>query len=100
MSDDFSVTKGQLTEWAESLLRINHHGALIQSELKAGNVERAADLAERARIRAWKILNELFECGAERPEGYRESGMAPGSARTDAERTTDGRNPSPDNNDA
>jgi hypothetical protein len=80
MSDDFSVTKGQLTQWAESLLRINHHGVVIQRELKAGNVEQAADLAERARLRAWKILNELFECGAERPEEYREAGTGSDSA--------------------
>ena len=79
MSDDFSVTRGQLTQWAESLLHITHHGAALQRELKAGNIERATDLAERARIRAWKILNELFECGAERPEGYRESGTGSGS---------------------
>jgi hypothetical protein len=85
MSDDFSVNAGQLTQWAESLLHITHHNAHIQRELKAGNVERAADHAEKARIRAWRILNELFECGAERPEGYRETGMGPGSALTDAE---------------
>jgi hypothetical protein len=83
MSDDFSVNRGQLTQWAASLLQINHHGVVIQRELKAGNVEQAADLAERARLRAWRILNELFECGAERPEGYRESGMGPDSARTE-----------------
>jgi len=90
MSDDFSVTRGQLTQWAESLLRISHHGVAIQRELKAGNVESAADLAERARLRAWKILNELFECGAERPEGYRESGTGADSALADTERVTDG----------
>lgn len=90
MSDDFSVTRGQLTQWAESLVRINHHGLAIQRELKAGNVEQAADLAERARLRAWKILNELIECGAERPEGYRESGADPDSARANTEGLTTG----------
>lgn len=74
MSDDFSVNRAQLTEWAQSLERINHHGLLIQRELKAGNIDQAADLAEKARLRAWKILNELFACGAERPEEFGESG--------------------------
>lgn len=90
MSDDFSVTRGQLTQWADSLLHINHHGVVIQRELKAGNVEHAADLAEKARLRAWKILNELFECGAERPEGYRESGTGSGSDVAHPEGMTDG----------
>jgi hypothetical protein len=27
-------------------------------------------LAERGRKRAWKMLNEMFECGAEKPHGY------------------------------
>ena len=78
MPEDFSVNRAQLTEWANSLVRINHHGLSIQRELKAGNIERAADLAERARVRAWKLVNELIECGAERPEGYREKLSDPG----------------------
>jgi hypothetical protein len=90
MSEDFSVTRGQLTQWADSLLHINHHGVVIQRELKAGNIERAADLAEKARLRAWKILNELFECGAERPEGYRESAMGRDSAPANSEAMSDG----------
>ena len=62
--------RSQLTSWAESLIHMNHHGTLVQREIAAGNPERASDLAERARKRAWKMLNELFECGAEKPEGY------------------------------
>lgn len=87
MSDDFDVTIAQLNEWAQSLERINHHGLVIQRELKAGNVEQAADLAEKARLRAWKILNELVACGAERPEEYRESAAGPDSG---AEGAADG----------
>ena len=49
---------------------MNHRGTLVQREIEAGNLERASDLNERARKRAWKMLNELFEYGAEKPEGY------------------------------
>lgn len=90
MSDDFSVTRGQLTQWAESLLHITHHNAQIQRDLKAGDVDGAVDHAEKARIRAWRILNELFECGAERPEGYRESGTSPGSSLSETESVANG----------
>jgi hypothetical protein len=70
MDDEIKIKKSQLTEWAESLLHINHHGTLVQREIAAGNTERASQLAERARKRAWKMLNELFEYGAEKPEDY------------------------------
>jgi len=74
MKEDVVISKAQLTEWAESLIHMNHHGTLIQSEISSGNTERASHLAERARQRAWKMLDELFEHGAEKPTGYREPG--------------------------
>ena len=70
MTDEITLSKSQLTEWAESLLHMNHHGTLIQREIDINNLERAAHLSERARKRAWKMLNEMFELGAEKPEGY------------------------------
>lgn len=81
MDDEIRIRKTQLTEWAESLIHMNHHGTLVQREIDASNLKRASQLAERARKRAWKMLNELFECGAEKPEGYCE----PDSADTDIE---------------
>lgn len=74
MSDEIKINKSQLTAWAESLIHMNHHGSLMQREIKAGNSERASQLAERARKRAWKMLNELFEFGAEKPDNYCEPG--------------------------
>jgi hypothetical protein len=70
MKNEIKISKVQLTEWAESLLHMNHHGTLIQREIASGNMERAAHLAERARKRSWRMLNEMFEYGAEKPEGY------------------------------
>ena len=70
--EEIKISKTQLTAWAESLIHINHHGTLVQQEIEAGNFERASHLAERARKRVWKMLNELFEHGADKPEGYRE----------------------------
>jgi hypothetical protein len=70
VEDEVTISRAQLTAWAESLIHMNHHGTLVQREIEAGNFERAADLAERARKRAWKMLNELFEQGAQKPEGY------------------------------
>ena len=70
MQDQIEISRFLLTEWAESLLHINHHGTLIQRELESGNIKRATDLAERARRRAWKLFNEMLEHGAEKPEGY------------------------------
>ena len=70
MTDEITLSKSQLTEWAESLLHMNHHGTLIQREIDINNLERAAHLSERARKRAWNMLNEMFELGAEKPEGY------------------------------
>jgi hypothetical protein len=70
MEDDIAISKAQLTAWAESLIHMNHHGTLVQREIESGNLERASHLNERARKRAWKMLSELFEYGAEKPEGY------------------------------
>jgi hypothetical protein len=70
MADEIAISKAQLTAWADSLIHMNHHGTLVQREISAGNLERASHLAERARKRAWLMLNELFEYGAEKPEGY------------------------------
>lgn len=72
MQNKIEISQAQLTEWAESLIHINHHGTLIQRELPKGDLTRAANLTERARKRAWKMVNEMFELGAEKPEGYRE----------------------------
>lgn len=72
MANEIAIGKAQLSAWAESLLHMNHHGTLVQREIEAGHSERASQLAERARKRAWKMLNELFEYGAEKPEGYSE----------------------------
>jgi hypothetical protein len=66
------IRREQLTQWADTCLRMNHLGTLIQRELNAGNSERARELAERARTRAWTLLNELFASGAEKPSGYAE----------------------------
>jgi hypothetical protein len=68
--DELRISKAQLTAWAESLIHINHHGTLVQREIEAGDLERASHLAERGRKRAWRMLNEMFEWGAEKPDGY------------------------------
>ena len=70
MTDEIKINRDQLTEWADSLISMNHHGTLVQREITAGNLERASHLSERARKRAWKMLNEMFEYGAEKPMGY------------------------------
>jgi hypothetical protein len=72
IDEGIRITKTHLTEWAESLLHMNHPATLVQREIEVGNLERASHLAERARKRAWRILNELFEHGAEKPKGYAE----------------------------
>ena len=70
MDDEIKISKALLSEWAESLIHMNHHGTLVQREIAAGNTERASQLAERARKRAWKMLNEMFQHGAKKPKGY------------------------------
>jgi hypothetical protein len=66
------ISQQTLTRWAEACLSMNHLGTLVQRELKDGNYVRAQDLSERARTHAWTMLNELFEAGAIKPEGYAE----------------------------
>jgi hypothetical protein len=70
------VTTEQLTQWAESLLHINHLNTLVQREIAAKSLSSAADLSERARKRVWTLLNEMFAVGAAKPEGYSEPGTA------------------------
>lgn len=74
MSDleKIEVSREALGAWAESCLHMNHLGTLVQRELDSGDLNRARDLAERARRRAWDLLNELFAAGAEKPAGYAE----------------------------
>ena len=59
-----------LTRWAEECLSINHLNTLVQREIDANNLGRARELSGRAQQRAWKMLNEMFEAGAAKPEGY------------------------------
>jgi hypothetical protein len=66
------VTQEQLTRWAESCLRVNHLNTLVQREIKAGSAERAIDLAQRARRRAWDLFNEMLAAGASKPADYTE----------------------------
>ena len=68
------ISQETLDRWADNCLHMNHLGTLVQRELESGNVARAMDLVERARIRAWAVLNEMFEAGAKRPESYAEPG--------------------------
>jgi len=67
----------QLTIWAESLIHINHLNTLVKREIDAGHLDRAKQLSERARQRAWIMLNEMFAKGAAKPEGYCEPRTAP-----------------------
>lgn len=71
------VTTAQLTAWAESCLHINHLNTLVQREIESKDYARAAELSERARKRAWALLNELFAAGAAKPQGYAEPGPTP-----------------------
>lgn len=41
MVDEVKISKEQLTEWADSLISMNHHGTLVQREIAAGNLDRA-----------------------------------------------------------
>ena len=66
------VSQDELTRWAEACLRINHLNTLVQREIAAGALERARQLAERARVRAWNLFNDMVRAGARKPEGYRE----------------------------
>jgi hypothetical protein len=72
-----TLTTEQLTRWADSCLHINHLNTLVQREIAANSLERAMDLSERARKRAWQMLNEMFAAGAAKPPGYCEPGVEP-----------------------
>lgn len=74
-----SISTEQLTRWADSCLSINHLNTLVQREIAAKSLERAAELSERARKRAWVMLNEMFAAGAVKPEDYCEPGTVPGA---------------------
>jgi hypothetical protein len=65
-----TISVEQMTAWAENSLRINHLETLVQRELEGSEHERARNLSERARVHAWKMLNEMFAAGAKKPEGY------------------------------
>jgi len=75
-SESVTISVEQMTAWAENSLHINHLETLVQRELEGSKYERARDLSERARVRAWKMLNEMFAAGAKKPEGYCEPGSA------------------------
>ena len=65
-----SIAQAQASAWADSCLRINHLNTLVQREIAAGSLDRAAQLSERARVAAWTLFNELITAGASKPEGY------------------------------
>jgi len=56
---------------------MNHHGTLIERALDAGDIDRARDLAERARKRAWRMFNEMVAAGASNPDGFTEPDPSP-----------------------
>jgi hypothetical protein len=68
--DLLPITTDQLTAWASECLHINHLNTLLQREIAANSLDRAAELSERARKRAWRMLTEMFKAGAIKPEGY------------------------------
>jgi hypothetical protein len=74
-----NVTSEQLTTWADSLLHVNHLNTLVQREIAAKSFDRAAELSERARKRAWAMFNEMLAAGAQKPAGYAEPGAVPPS---------------------
>ena len=71
------LSKQQLTEWAETCLRVNHLNTLVQRELEASSPKRAAELSERARVAVWNLFNAMLGAGAEKPQGYAEPGATP-----------------------
>lgn len=71
------MSDANLTKWAEECIHISHLNTLIEREIDANNLRRARELSGRAQRRAWKMLNELFEAGASKPEGWREADTPP-----------------------
>jgi hypothetical protein len=81
MQSSSNATVEQLTRWADAALHISHLNTLVEREIAASNPNRAAELSERARRRAWEMLNELFEAGAVKPKGYAEPAGLPPESR-------------------
>ena len=77
MQPSSNVSVEQLTRWADAALSINHLNTLVQREIAAKDFARATQLSERARRRAWEMLNEMFAAGAVKPDGYAEPGARP-----------------------
>lgn len=69
-----TVSVEQLSRWADECLAINHLNTLVQREIESSALSRASELSERARKRAWVMLNEMFAAGAVKPPGYCEPG--------------------------
>ena len=72
-----SVSMEQLSRWADECHRINHLHTLLQRELETGSLDRAGELSERARRRAWEMLNEMFAAGIPKPADYCEPDPKP-----------------------
>ena len=66
------IAEPQLSRWADECLHINHLNTLIEREIDGNNLRRARELSGRAQRRAWTMLNEMWDAGAQRPEAYRE----------------------------
>lgn len=77
MKVEFAVSEAILTRWADECLHINHLNTLIQREIDGNNLMRARELSGRAQRRAWKMLNEMYEAGASKPDGYCEPSTRP-----------------------
>ncbi|MCZ8166822.1 hypothetical protein [Silanimonas sp.] len=75
--DIVQINREDLTRWADSCLHVNHLGTLASRALSEGDLPRAEELVERARKRAFLLLNELFANGAQKPVGYAEPESAP-----------------------
>jgi hypothetical protein len=67
------ATDEQLREWAEDCLHLNGQGTEIQRALKAGDINRARDIASRTERRAWRMYCEMVASGAKMPEGFRQA---------------------------
>jgi hypothetical protein len=76
-STSLAITPEQLTRWVDECLSINHLNTLVQRDINANSLAGATELSERARTRAWRMLNEMFAAGAAKPEGYCEPGTIP-----------------------
>ena len=68
--DKIIISVEQASVMAENCIRMNHLNTLVQREIAARRQERATELSERARVRAWNMFNELVSLGAKKPDGY------------------------------